>query len=207
MAGSLSKEMEISQYQKKKLRFLCDVFYDVYGSPFVENVEKNSVITTENHILLQKAVYFLQYGGLYCGDYSFDWAKYGPASNKLANDKNLIRENPQEFQGRSEDNKVIYYSHWALEALKAPDFDESTLNKINNHLLTEDKKDSSSGLEIPDHRKFFWQEIIASMHYLKTSFYIAADQKTVQEKLTSRKQIYDNELFQVVFDKAWEIIS
>ncbi len=109
---------------------LKEIYKKVYDEPFIYN-ELN------HRIKLQKAVYILENMGIYVGDYSFSWNKYGPYSLGLDSDAQKCS---------SHEEQDVTFS----------DIAEKGFKKIKEYI-----KENKS------YTCVCWMECIASLYYLK----------------------------------------
>lgn len=109
---------------------LKEIYREVYGETF-------SYSSLEARIKMEKAVYFLENMGLFVGDYSFSWDKYGPYSLAL-------------------DCDAQYCDSMAPQTVEFSSTAKSLFAKVRSFMSREN--------QYPDYR---WVECIASLHYLK----------------------------------------
>ncbi len=119
---------------------MCDVLNEIYKEIYKEKFNYDKL---DHRIKLQKAVYLLENMGIYVGDYSFSWNKYGPYSIGLDYDaKKYCKEI---------EKKDVPFS----------DVTKQCFNKVREYL---------SEITVYDQKD--WMECIASLHYLKHVFRI-----------------------------------
>ena len=62
---------------------MCRHIKELCGNVYNREIDCQKL---QDQILAQKTVYLLEAMGVYVGDYSFNWCKYGPYSIKLQDD-------------------------------------------------------------------------------------------------------------------------
>ena len=113
---------------------MCDVLKEIYRKVYDESFDYNEL---SHRIKLQKEVYILENMGIYVGNYSFSWNKYGPYSLGLDSDA-------QKCSSLKEHDIVF------------SDLAEKAFEKIREYIKERTSYDCVS-----------WMECIASLHFLK----------------------------------------
>lgn len=113
---------------------MCDVLKEVYRKVYDESFDYSDL---SHRIKLQKEVYILENMGIYVGDYSFSWNKYGPYSLGLDSDAQKC--------SLSKEHDIIF-----------SDLAEKAFKKIKEYTKEQTSYDCVN-----------WMECIASLHYLK----------------------------------------
>ena len=136
---------------------MCDILREIYKET---NQSDFNYENMEDRIALQKTVYLLMNMGVYVGDYSFEWDKYGPYSFTLDVDA---------FKYGGQIHEEVCFSETALEKMR----------RIVEYIQEGCEKFS-------DYSKRYWLESIASMHYLK--YVLRVEENKLLSELQVRKE-------------------
>lgn len=138
---------------------MCEVLKEIYQ----EVLEEDFSFELSKRIKLQKVVYLMEVMGVYVGDYSFSWNKYGPYSIALDSDAYRCSQN-------SEVKKVNF-----------TDEAKNVFAKIRKILSQKVGYDDE-----------LWLESIASLHYLKYVSRVAYTDSDIINELMKRKARMDD---------------
>lgn len=116
---------------------MCEVLKELYSEVYSEAFNYSKI---NDRIKLQKAVYLMENMGVYVGDYSFSWEKYGPYSLALDYDAKSCSETA---------NIEVTFSDYAKQCIA----------RLREFLDLHGEYSSLS-----------WMECIAALHYLKYVF-------------------------------------
>lgn len=141
---------------------MCDILREIYKET---NQYDFDYASKDDRVILQKTVYLLMNMGIYVGDYSFEWGKYGPYSLALDIDA---------FKYGSVDSKEgVLFSEIALAKMR----------KIGEYIKEGQEK-------YKDYSRRYWLESIASLHYLK--YILRVKDSEILTELQIRKDYLSN---------------
>ena len=113
---------------------MCDVLREIYQEIYDAKFDFNNF---DDRKKMQKAIYLLENMGVYVGDYSFSWDKYGPYSIGLDCDAQRICKG---------ENLNVGFSEFA----------KNRFAELRGYIKEQDAYNCVD-----------WMECIASLHYLK----------------------------------------
>lgn len=141
--------------------FMCKYIKELCGIVYDREIDCKKL---EDQILAQKTVYLLETMGVYIGDYSFNWCKYGPYSLKLQDD-------------------ILNSTTFDLTTFKLSDFATEKITILKKILAN---KDSSL-------KEYRWMELVASLHFIKNYISHSSDKNEIFEFLKKNKSYFSDD--------------
>lgn len=140
---------------------MCRHIKELCGNVYNREIDCQKL---QDQILAQKTVYLLEAMGVYVGDYSFNWCKYGPYSIKLQDD-------------------ILNSKTFDLESFKLSEFATEKINILKEILAKKDE----------NFEEYRWMELVASLHFIKNYISNSSEKSAVLKFLKDNKPYFNDD--------------